>query len=56
MADTDNFQTFDTPGTDGTDPVGDAPANDGGERDDDELVRNADDEIAKWQPRRALPA
>ena len=56
MADTDNFQTFDTPGTDGTDPVGDAPANDGGERDDDELVRNADDEIAKWQTTSGTPS
>jgi hypothetical protein len=36
------------PGADTKDPVGDAPEDVGGERDDDEIVRNAKDEIAKW--------
>ena len=56
MADADNFQTFGTLGTDDTNPVGDAPENDGGERDDDELVRSANDKIAKWQAASGIPS
>jgi hypothetical protein len=56
MADADNFQTFGTLGTDDTNPVGDAPENDGGERDDDELVRSANHKIAKWQAASVIPS
>lgn len=56
MVDVDNLQAFSAPGADGTDPVGDAPENDGGERDDDELVRNANNKIAKWQATSGTPS
>lgn len=56
MADVDNLQAFSAPGADGTDPVGDAPENDGGERDDDELVRNANNKIPKWQATSGTPS
>jgi hypothetical protein len=56
MADADSFQAFDAPGADGTDPVGEALENDGGKRDDDELVRNANDKIEKWQAAQGTPS
>jgi hypothetical protein len=56
MADIDNFQTFGAPAADGTDPVGDALVNDGGERDDDELVRSANHKIANWQAASVIPS
>jgi hypothetical protein len=44
------------PSADTTGPVSNAPEGVGGERDDDELVRNANDKIAKWQATTSAPS
>jgi hypothetical protein len=47
--DVENSEAFSVSGADSTVPGADTPKNDGRERDDDELVRSANDKIAEWQ-------
>ena len=54
--DVENSETFSVPGADTTVSGADTPENDGGERDDDELVRSANDQIAKWQAASVIPS
>ena len=54
--DVENSEAFSVPGADSTVPGFDTPENDGGERDDDELVRSANDKIAKWQAASGIPS
>jgi hypothetical protein len=49
--DVENSEAFSVPGADSTDPGAD-----GGERDDDELVQGANDQVAKWQAASVIPS
>jgi hypothetical protein len=54
--DIENSETFSVPGADTTVPAADTPENNGGERDDDELVGSANDKIAEWQAASVTPS
>jgi hypothetical protein len=52
----ENSEAYSVPGADSTAPGADTPENDGGERDDDELVRSANDKITEWQAASVTPS
>ena len=54
--DVENSEAFGVSGADSTVPGFDTPENDGGERDDDELARSANDKSAKWQAASGIPS